>query len=261
MFETATVSRSASWSRLPASIIIHVIAIAMFWQARAVPKKYSGIQVVYAAVSSPLWLPRAEHIEAPRGTPEIERAAFRTGSSMPQPAASTAAFTGFTEDEEAPAAAAPATAIPGDIDAVLRNGLTSEPSPQPGGASRLGDIPHLAVDSPELPAAPPPAFPDDGVPKKVSYGVKVEPARLMKQTIPVYPPMARKARVEGAVILEADITESGALENVKAVEGHPMLIDAAIDAIRQWRYAPARLNGKPTRSSVRVTVNFHLKYE
>ena len=240
--------------------MIHVIAVVMFWQAKTVPKRYSGIQVVYAAESSPLWFPRTEPIKTARGTPEIERTAFRAGSSIPSPA-STAGFTDFTEDDEAPAAAAPATAIHSDIDAVLKNVLGSEASPQAGGTQRFRDIPRLAVDSPELPAAPPPAFPEDAVPKKVSNGIKVEPARLMKQTIPVYPPLARKARVEGAVILEADITESGALENVKVVEGHPMLIDAAIDAIRQWRYAPARLNGKPTRSSVRVTVNFHLKYE
>jgi len=84
---------------------------------------------------------------------------------------------------------------------------------------------------------------------------------LMKQTIPSYPPMARTARVEGSVILEADITESGALENVTVIEGHPMLVDAAIEAVRKWRYAPAKLNGKPTRSSVHVTVNFKLKYQ
>lgn len=152
------------------------------------------------------------------------------------------------------------TAIPGDIDALLKNVLTSGSFPQPSGPTGLGDIPRLAVDTAELPAAPPPAF-KDAVPRNVSNGVRVEPARLMKQTIPVYPPLARTARVEGAVILEADITESGALENVTVIEGHPMLIEAAIEAIRRWRYAPAKLNGKPTRSSVRVTVNFKLKYQ
>ena len=251
MFETATVSRSAVPSRLLVSIILHVLAIMMLWQAKTTPRRFSSIQVVYAAENSPVWLPRTELIDAPRGTPKTDLSEFRGGSGIPSdvPAA----------DEDAPVATA--TEIPGDIDALIRNGLTSEPFPHQGGPARLGDIPRLAVDSVELPAAPPPAFTED-VPKKVVANVsRVEPARLMKQTIPIYPPMARTARVEGAVILEADITESGALENVNVIEGHPMLIDAAIDAIRRWRYAPARLNGKPTRSSVRVTVNFHLKYQ
>jgi TonB family protein len=252
MFETATLSRSVVPSRLLASVIIHILAIVMFWQAKTAPRRFSGIQVVYAAESSPVWLPRTEPIDAPRGTPKTDRSEFRGGSGIPSdvPAA----------DEAAPVPAA--TEIPGDIDALIRTVLlTSEPFPQQGGTARLGDIPRLAVDSVELPAAPPPAFTED-VPKKVvANATRVEPARLMKQTIPIYPPTARTARVEGAVILEADITESGALENVTVIEGHPMLIDAAIDAIRKWRYAPARLNGKPTRSSVRVTVNFHLKYQ
>jgi protein TonB len=257
MFDTATVSRSAVPSRLMVSIIIHIVAIAMLWQSKTAPKRLSGIQVVYAAESSPVWLPRTEPIDTPRGTPKTDRSGFRGGSSIPSevPAASGVPVT-FTDDEGIVAE----TAIPGDIDALLKNVLTSGSFPEPSGATRIGDIPRLAVDDVELPAAPPPAFTDE-VPKKVSIGVRVEPARLMKQTVPLYPPMARTARVEGTVILEADITESGALENVTVIEGHPMLIEAAIDAIRQWRYAPARLNGKPTRSSVRVTVNFRLKYQ
>jgi TonB family protein len=250
MFETATVSRSAVPSRLLASIIIHVLAIVMLWQAKTTPRRFSGIQVVYAAETSPVWLPRTEPIDAPHGTPKTDLSEFRGGSGIPSD---------VPEHDEAPVATA--TSIPADIDALIRNVLTSEPFPQQVASARLGAIPRLAVDSVELPAAPPPAITED-VPKRDFANVsRVEPARLMKQTIPDYPPLARKARVEGTVILEADITESGALENVTVIEGHPMLIDAAIAAIRQWRYAPARLNGKPTRSSVRVTVNFRLKYQ
>jgi protein TonB len=239
------------------SIIIHIMAIAMLWQSKTAPKRLSGIQVVYAAESSPVWLPKTEPIDKPRGTPKTDSSEFRGGSSIPSevPAASAVPVTS-TDDEGMVAE----TAVPGDIDALLKTVLTSGSFPEPSGSNRLGDIPRLAVDNVELPAAPPPAFTGE-VPKNVSNGVRVEPARLMKQTIPVYPQLARAARVEGAVLLEADITESGALENVTVIEGHPMLIQAAIDAIRQWRYAPAKLNGRPTRSSVRVTVNFKLKYQ
>src|ERR1041385_2109524 len=86
--------------------------------------------------------------------------------------------------------------------------------------------------------------------------------RTSPQSIPPLPdpPLAKRARVQGVVVLEASIGESGAVENVNVISGHPLLIPAALDAIRQWQYDPATLEGIPIRASVNITVNFNLHF-
>jgi protein TonB len=81
---------------------------------------------------------------------------------------------------------------------------------------------------------------------------------LIYRPQPAYPPMARAARVQGAVVLRAVISRSGTIENLQALSGHPLLIPAAIEAVRQWRYRPYILNGEPVEVETRVTVNFIL---
>jgi len=129
--------------------------------------------------------------------------------------------------------------------------------------SRLENMPHLATNEPVLtPPAPPenPTNAADAAQPVAPRAGTVEIPRLLKKVAPVYPPAARSARVEGVVVIEATIEESGRLDHLNVVEGHPMLIDAAIDAVRQWRYIPAKLHGVPTTSSVRVNVIFKLVF-
>jgi TonB family protein len=78
------------------------------------------------------------------------------------------------------------------------------------------------------------------------------------QVSPIYPSQALPLRLEGPVVLEATVSERGQLENVKVVSGHVMLAHAAIDAVRQWRYRPYLLNGKPVRMQTKITVNFKM---
>lgn len=136
----------------------------------------------------------------------------------------------------------------------------SAPEPVNG---RIQSIPRLdeALHPVDIDAPPPPEVPEQKADKAPRRELIIQQAQLIKKTIPVYPQLARTARVEGRVVLQADITETGLLENVSVVEGHPLLVPAAIDALRKWRYAPAKLNGAPTRSSVTVTVNFRLEYQ
>jgi len=75
---------------------------------------------------------------------------------------------------------------------------------------------------------------------------------------PIYPRQALPLRLEGPVVLEAVVSENGRLENIKAVSGHSLLARAAIDAVRQWRYRPYLLNGKPVRMQTKITVNFKM---
>jgi protein TonB len=77
--------------------------------------------------------------------------------------------------------------------------------------------------------------------------------------IPVYPALARAARVEGTVVLEATISKSGSIENLRVVSGPAMLRQAALDAVSQWRYRPYLLNGEPVAVETTVNVVFNLQ--
>jgi protein TonB len=81
---------------------------------------------------------------------------------------------------------------------------------------------------------------------------------LVYRVQPQYPPLARQARVQGTVVLHATISRDGKIENLQVVSGHPLLVPAALDAVRQWRYRPYVLNNEPVEVETQVTVNFTL---
>jgi TonB family protein len=82
--------------------------------------------------------------------------------------------------------------------------------------------------------------------------------RLLQKAQPVYPPVAKQARIQGAVVLAAVIASDGTIKEIHATSGQPMLIQSAIDAVRQWRYEPYRLCGEPTEVNTQIIVNFTL---
>ena len=81
---------------------------------------------------------------------------------------------------------------------------------------------------------------------------------LVRKVLPTYPPLARSARIQGTVVLQAMIGQQGTIEDLRLVSGHPMLATAAIEAVRQWRYRPYILNGQPVEVETQITVNFSL---
>jgi len=81
---------------------------------------------------------------------------------------------------------------------------------------------------------------------------------LIRRVQPVYPPLARSARIQGAVLLFASISKAGTIDNLRAMSGHPMLVPAAIEAVSQWRYRPYILNNEPIEVETQITVNFLL---
>jgi protein TonB len=83
---------------------------------------------------------------------------------------------------------------------------------------------------------------------------------LLKKSAPIYPPIAVAARVEGTVVLEATISASGSIQNLRVVSGHPMLQQAALDAVRDWRYRPFLLNGRPVEVETTINVIFTLNH-
>jgi len=81
---------------------------------------------------------------------------------------------------------------------------------------------------------------------------------LLHRVQPIYPSIARQARIQGAVELRAIISKAGTIENLVVVGGHPMLATAAIEAVKQWRYRPYLLNNEPIEVETAITVNFVL---
>jgi TonB family protein len=95
-------------------------------------------------------------------------------------------------------------------------------------------------------------------PGTVRVGSAVEAANLISQTAPVYPPLAKAARVQGTVRFDATIGTDGRVENLQLISGPPLLVQAATDSVRQWVYQPVMLNGQPVTVISTVNVNFTL---
>lgn len=102
-------------------------------------------------------------------------------------------------------------------------------------------------------AVPRVAVPDH---QRVSQGVMQ--GMLVHQVMPSYPLLAKQARIQGTVVLQAQISKNGSIENLKVVQGHPMLAPAAVEAVKQWKYKPYYLNGEPVEVDTLITVNFTL---
>jgi periplasmic protein TonB len=105
------------------------------------------------------------------------------------------------------------------------------------------------------PAIVPPPPPPTARPPRISHMME---GNLVYKVQPVYPALARAARIQGAVVIRAVISRTGTIENLQTLSGHPMLVGAALDAVRQWRYRPYILNGDPVEVETQVTVNFSL---
>jgi protein TonB len=95
-------------------------------------------------------------------------------------------------------------------------------------------------------------------PERIRVSQGVTQGLLVHQVSPQYPAMARETRVEGDVLLEALIGKDGTVRDLKAVSGPPLLIQAAISAVRQWRYKPYLLNGQPVEVETQIKLQFRL---
>jgi protein TonB len=104
--------------------------------------------------------------------------------------------------------------------------------------------------------APPP--PPKAAPHRVTVGGNVQAARLVNRVQPLYPPLARQTRISGTVKLHAIIGKNGAVEQLQVVSGHPLLVQSALDAVKQWRYQPTLLNGEPVEVDTEIDVIFSL---
>ena len=104
----------------------------------------------------------------------------------------------------------------------------------------------------------PVAVPKVATPQRVRVSQGVSQGLLVRKVQPNYPPLARQARIQGSVLLQAEISKDGSIENLRLISGHPMLAPAAIEAVKQWKYKPYFLNGEPVEVETQITVNFTL---
>jgi protein TonB len=102
------------------------------------------------------------------------------------------------------------------------------------------------------------AVPKVATPQRVRVSQGVTQGLLLRKIQPNYPPLARQARIQGSVLLQAEISKDGSIQNLRLISGHPMLAPAAIEAVKQWKYKPYILNGEPVEVETQITVNFTL---
>jgi len=150
------------------------------------------------------------------------------------------------------ASAAPLTAPPSIEPETFVEPVVND-APRGDGIISFGGC-NCAVDV--VPPPPPPPPPPPAVRR---VGGDIRPPQKVTDVAPVYPPLARAARVEGIVILEAVIGEDGGVRDVRVLRSVQLLDDAAKDAVRQWRFTPTLLNGEPVPVVMTITVAFKLR--
>lgn len=128
------------------------------------------------------------------------------------------------------------------------------PGGTPGGVigGIISSVPSAA------PPPPPPVKQDPPKPVRIRVGGNVQQANLIKKVTPVYPPLAKQARIQGTVRFTAIISKDGTIQNLQLVTGHPLLVPAAQEAVKQWMYKPTLLNGEPVEVITQIDVNFTL---
>ena len=236
MFEDSTFestgrihTRSRAWSiatfALNASILAALVVIPLIYP-QALPQRF--LNVLLSAPPTPAG-PAPQEVRPTRafqGRPELTDLGLTVPRRIPIGIARLGGIEG----------PAPGGLIPG-----LNDGLGT-PSSDPFGNGHTPQ-PRVVVAEPKGPQV-------------VSQGVAE--GMLIDRVMPVYPPIAHAAGVQGTVTLEAIISKSGTIENLRVVSGQPMLQQAAVDAVSRWRYRPYLLNGQPVEVETTVSVVFSL---
>jgi protein TonB len=163
---------------------------------------------------------------------DIVNGQLRTPTKIPQKIQ-------MVKEDEAPPPAMASTGVVGGV-----------PGGVPGGS--MGGVIGSVLSS------TPVAVPKIATPQRVRVSSGVSTGLLVRKVPPTYPPLARQARIQGVVILQAQISKEGNIENLQLISGHPMLAPAAIEAVKQWKYRPYLLNGEPVEVDTQVQVNFTL---
>jgi len=118
----------------------------------------------------------------------------------------------------------------------------------------IGSVPTAAPPPPP----PPPPVAKAAPPQRIRVGGNVQSAMIIRKTPPIYPQLAKSARVQGVVHLAAVIAKDGTIQELHSLGGPALLIQAAMDAVKTWVYKPTLLNGEPVQVETTIDVNFTL---
>jgi periplasmic protein TonB len=150
-------------------------------------------------------------------------------------------------------------AIPSQIAMLREEPLPPEAGTADGVSGGIwGGLPSAAFNEISPVAKSAPAPPTEKSQELVHIGGKVLPPRPLYAPPPVYPVLARQARVEGFVVLDATFDAQGSVTNLNVISGPQLLYGAALQTVRTWKYEPVTLNGVPVAFEMEVTVHFHL---
>ncbi len=232
------------WLSLPLAVALHLVALsslvfAQYWNVDRVPEPQ--VNDVFQVALPPPPPPLA----ARRGTVAPQPARHTAPAVIPDHPAQPAPPT-IESDRPAPAPA-PAgddaqVGVPGGID-------QGDPAGEPGGD------PNGATGGVRGSVAPPQAPPQPE--EAVRYRGDMTRPQILLRVPPQYTEVARQARLQGTVIVEAVIDEGGRVRDVHILKGLPLGLDrAALDAVAQWRFTPATLNGRPLKVIYTLTLNF-----
>ena len=131
--------------------------------------------------------------------------------------------------------------------------IIKEEAEQPDAMGAMGGVIGGVIGG--VGGAPPPPKPTQ---TRIRQGGAVQAAKLVNRVQPQYPPLARQTRISGTVRLHALISKDGSVQQLEVMSGHPLLVQAALDAVRQWRYQPTTLNGEPVEVDTTIDVIFSL---
>jgi len=226
---------SRGWTSIVSFIIqmgiIGVMVLIPLIFTEALPKGQMMFLLVAPPPPPPPPPPAAAVVHVKQIQTDIVNGELRTPTKIPQKVK-------MIQEDEAP----PAMATTGVVGGV--------PGGVPGGS--MGGVMGSIL------SATPVAVPKIATPTRVRVSLGVSQGLLIRKVPPAYPPLARQARIQGVVILQAQISKEGNIQNLQLISGHPMLAPAAIEAVKQWKYKPYLLNGEPVEVDTQVQVNFTL---
>jgi len=226
-----------------ASLVVHTLFIATFillplYFTEAIDLKQFTQTFLVAPPPPPPAPPAAPAVLKVRAT---ARRVFMTDGKLLAPTVIPQKIAMIKED-----------ALPPDVGIGIVGGV---PGGVPGGQAG-GVIGGIISGAPRTYVPIAPSGPAPRAPLRV--GGRVMPPKPISTPEPVYPPLAKQARIQGEVVIDAIIDTQGNVVQMQVVSGHPLLIPAAVEALRKWRYQPTYLNEEPVSVQLYVTVRFRL---
>lgn len=213
------------------AVIVAVLVVLPLWYIDALPAQQLAFFLVAPPPPPPPPPPAAPTIQTSKIVSEVVNGQLLAPNKIPQKIKD-------IKEEEAPA---PVTGVIGGVEGGVPGGSTG------------GVIGSLLSSTPNTGKVPTIA-----TPKRIRVSTGVSEGMLLRRVEPAYPIIAQRARIEGVVELRAIISKEGTIEGLQRLSGHPLLVSAAMDAVKQWRYRPYSLNGEPLEVETNVIVNFHM---